>query len=237
MRHKATSITIVALTLLATACGGKTAAPKLQNQQDTLSWAMGENIALSMNEMKVLNLNHDVVQQAIAHTLAGKQQPLDDSTFRFAMDYLTFTLQTEMMSQSNQRETEVKQAQEEYFARLEKENGKVKKHPMGFYYEVVRDGQGPRAIYGDVVTFDYRSYTMLDGEPYDQTYGKRKPIAHVVGKPMFQGLLEGLQLMNAGSLYRFYFPYELAFGPQGSGEIPGYTPFIYEVEVHKISDR
>ena len=87
------------------------------------------------------------------------------------------------------------------------------------------------------MTFDYRSYTLLDGEPYDQTYGRRRSIAHVVGKPMFQGLLEGLQLMNAGSLYRFYFPYQLAFGPQGSGDIPGYTPFIYEVEVHKVSDR
>ena len=75
---------------------------------------------------------------------------------------------------------------------------------------------------------------MLTGEPYDQTYGKRDPIVHVVGEPMFPGLIEAFQLMNAGSIYRFYFPYQVAFGAQGSGNIPGYTPLIYEVEVHEL---
>ena len=76
---------------------------------------------------------------------------------------------------------------------------------------------------------------MLDGKPYDQTYGKRDPINHVIGEPMFKGLIEGMMLMNEGSIYRFYFPYQLAFGQQGSGDIPGYTPFIYEVELHSVS--
>ncbi len=237
MKRIAIIFSAIALTLLPTACRNNGEVPRLQSQQDTLSWAMGENIAMSLNEMGVLNLNNEIVHQAIAHTLAGKQQPLDDSTFRDAMDYITVTLQTDMMSKNNQRKAQIEQLQEAYFAQLEKEHEGIKKHPMGFYYEVVREGQGPRAKYGEVVTFDYRSYTMLDGEPYDQTYGRRRSIAHVVGKPMFPGLLEGMQLMNAGSLYRFYFPYQVAFGPQGSGDIPGYTPFIYEVEVHKISDR
>ena len=51
---------------------------------------------------------------------------------------------------------------------------------------------------------------------------------------MFPGLIEAFQLMNAGSIYRFYFPYQVAFGAQGSGNIPGYTPLIYEVEVHEL---
>ena len=52
---------------------------------------------------------------------------------------------------------------------------------------------------------------------------------------MFPGLIEAFQIMNSGSIYRFYFPYQLAFGPQGSGSIPGYTPMIYEIELHSIA--
>ena len=113
-------------------------------------------------------------------------------------------------------------------------NPNIKKHETGFYYEVLKEGKGRKAKYGDNVSFDYRSFLMLTGEPYDQTYDVREPIAHVIGKPMFQGLIDGMQLMNEGSIYRFYFPYQLAFGEKGADGIPGFTPFIYEVELHNF---
>ena len=114
---------------------------------------------------------------------------------------------------------------------------KYRYHPAGFYYEQLRAGKGRKAVYGDRINFDYRSFLMFSGEAYDQTYGKRDPIIHVVGEPMFTGLIEGFQLMNAGSIYRFYFPYQLAFGERGSRDIPGFTPFIYEVELHEIYEN
>ena len=110
-------------------------------------------------------------------------------------------------------------------------------NPSGFYYEVLKPGKGANAQIGQRILFDYRSFLMFNGEPYDQTYGVRDPILHVVGRPMFQGLIDALQLMNAGSIYRFYFPYQLAFGETGAGDIPGYTPFIYEVELHEIYEH
>jgi FKBP-type peptidyl-prolyl cis-trans isomerase len=77
----------------------------------------------------------------------------------------------------------------------------------------------------------------MTGQPYDQTYGKRDPIVHVIGTPMFPGLIEAFQLMNAGSRYRFYFPYQVCFGARGSDGIPPFTPMIYEVELHEIYDN
>lgn len=227
----------LAATMLLAACGHKQETPQLFTQNDTLSWAMGENIGMSMMEMKgTLNLNNELVQQALRHTLEGKAQPIDDKTFIEAMNQIIMVQQTEMMRRSNQNEEAVDKQQEEYFAQLVKDNPNVKKHENGFYYEQIKSGTGRNARFGDRVSFDYRSFLMFTGEPYDQTYGKRDPILHVVGRPMFQGLIDGMQLMNAGSIYRFYFPYQLAFGQQGSGDIPGYTPFIYEVELHKVFD-
>ncbi len=238
MKHKSSILSfqfsIVLAALLLASCGNKNAAPQLNDRTDTLSWAMGENLAYALSEMNGVNLDMDLVKQAMQHTLDGKEQPLSDSAFREAMNYLMLLRQKEAFEHAEQTEAMVNSRQEAYMAQLQKERPNVKKHPAGFYYEVLKEGKGPKALLGQRVSFDYRSFLLFSGEPYDQTYGKRDPILHVVGKPMFLGLVEGLQLMNTGSIYRFYFPYQVAFGPQGSGEIPGYTPFIYEVELHEV---
>ena len=234
MKIQTLIITLASAALLA-ACGHTDKAPQLDSHNDTLSWAMGENIGLSLIEMNgVMPLNQELVQQALRHTLKGGAQPIDDNTLRDAMSEIVYAQQTEYMRRENQNEAQVDALQEEYFERLVKEHPQVKKHESGFYYEQLQAGHGRKARLGDRISFDYRSFLMFTGEPYDQTYGKREPIIHVVGRPMFQGLLDGMQLMQAGSIYRFYFPYQLAFGAQGSDPIPGYTPFIYEVEIHQI---
>lgn len=227
--------------IMATACsghdGGNT--PKLKTQNDTLSWAMGQSMAATLQQVSDmgLQLDEDIVRQAIAHTVKGGQSPLNDTAYAMAVEYMTALIQGAQMKQYNDRRGVMDKQQEEYFKQLVAKNPNLKQHPSGFYYEVVKAGKGRNAKYAERVSFDYRSYLMLSGEPYDQTYGKRDPIIHTIGTPMFSGLIEGLQLMNAGSIYRFYFPYQLAFGESGSGDIPGFTPFIYEVELHEIFEN
>lgn len=230
-------ILFVAVACLMAACHQSNDAPQLNNRTDTLSWAMGENIALSLQEINTVNLDNDVVLQAIGHTLKGGAQPISDSILREALMYINRQQQLAQMEQARQTKRSVAQQQEEYFKKLTKDNPNVKKHPSGFYYEVLKPGKGANAQIGQRILFDYRSFLMFNEEPYDQTYGVRDPILHVVGRPMFQGLIDALQLMNTGSIYRFYFPYQLAFGETGAGDIPGYTPFIYEVELHEIYEH
>lgn len=230
---KRITIPLMAAALMLSACNNKT--PKLNDLNDTLSWALGENFALTLKQSQVTDINEDLVIQALRHTLADNPKLIDDTTYFLAIQYIIN--QQQQANRQHQQTADPKKVatdQEAYLANLEANNPKVKKHPAGFYYEVLREGKGPKANYAQRIRFDYRSYLMLTGEPYDQTYGKREPIIHVIGNPMFPGLIEGLQLMNAGSIYRFYFPYQLAFGEHGSGDIPGYTPFIYEVELHEL---
>lgn len=224
--------TVLAAMLLLAGCGGKKV--ELQTPNDTLSWAVGENIALTMMQTPGISLNTEIVQQAIRHTLNGDPQPISDSVMRMAMTSFASKQQRNALKQTNQAKAQADQRQEAYFAQLKKEKPGIKQHPSGFYYEELKAGKGPTAQYAQVIRFDYRSYLMFSGEPYDQTYGVRNPITHVVGKPMFIGLVDGVQLMNAGSIYRFYFPYQLVFGDKGKDDIPGFTPFIYEVELHEI---
>ena len=224
----------MALALLMTACHQPSDTPQLNDQNDTIAWALGENIALSLNEIQGMELDNDIVLQAIRHTLDGGAQPISDTIMRAALEYLTMEQQHRRLQQINRNKAQADKLQEAYFAQLKKDKPNIKQHPSGFYYEVLTPGKGPNAQYAQIIRFDYRSYFMLSGEPYDQTYGVRNPITHVVGKPMFSGLVDGVQLMNAGSVYRFYFPYQLAFGDSGKDGIPACTPLIYEVELHEI---
>lgn len=234
-------VSLVALSLLFPSCSSPSAdrpltkAPQLNSAVDSLSWAYGQNIADALHRGFFNELDADLVLQSARYTLAGgTDQPMNPQEVMDALNYIMAMYAASSQQAASQTQQNVEAAQAEYFKKLEKENPNVKRHPQGFYYEVLRPGKGPKAQYAKRINFDYRSFLLLTGEPYDQTYGKRDPIVHVVGEPMFPGLIHAFQLMNAGSIYRFYFPYQLAFGAKGSGEIPPFTPFIYEIELHEI---
>ena len=231
---KKTILPLAIAALLAVGCTNSAGdTPELKNFEDTLSWIMGENIARSLPEETFFNVDKDIVQAAIVHTLKGLPQPIDDTTYDGGMQFIML----QNYAYQNKKEKEFKEnidsIQNDYFNKLIASNKNVRKHPSGFYYEVLREGKGPRAKYAQRIRFDYRSYT-LDGNPYDQTYERREPIVHVVGEPMFPGLIDGFQLMNAGSQYRFYFPYQMRAGTQSSGSVKAYTPMIYDIELHEI---
>ncbi|MBR1550499.1 MAG: FKBP-type peptidyl-prolyl cis-trans isomerase [Bacteroidales bacterium] len=235
-------IVSIALSVLAlVSCGNKSSVtvpatvPELNNQVDSLSWAYGQNIASILSTGFFQQLDADLILRSALYTLhGGTDQPMDSVATLEAIEFVTTTYNNSIKQMAASDKQRVEQEQERYFQQLAKEKPNVQRHSSGFYYEVVKQGSGPNAKYGQRVEFDYRSYFMFSGEPYDQTYGKRQPIIHVVAEPMFRGLIEALQVMNAGSIYRFYFPYDLAFGANGSGGIPPYTPFIYEVELHHV---
>lgn len=211
--------------------------PTLATQNDTLSWAYGQNIADALQKGYLANLDADLVLRSAAYALAGGEQPLSEQQTMQAIDFIMFLYKRDARQQSEQVTAAAEQQQQAYFDTLVANHPDIKRHPMGFYYELLKEGKGPKAVAGKRVSFDYRGYFLLTGQLYDQTYGKRDPILHVVGSPMFPGLVQAFCLMNAGSIYRFYFPYELAFGAQGTTGIPPYTPMIYELELHKVYEN
>lgn len=232
------NVIIILLALLfagATSCQHKASNIKLDNKQDSLSWVLGESYATAMQSMGV-QLNNEVILNAMRHTLEGKEQPLNQDTYQRLLMELNNLLMTGQQKQMKEQQADYEKREKAYFESLKAKVPGLKQTPEGFYYEVLQEGKGHNATAGSVVIFDYRSYFASNGELYDQTYGNREPIKHVVGAPMFQGLQEAFTHMNAGSIYRFYFPYAKAFGAQGEMEsgIPPYSTMIYEIELHEI---
>ena len=217
--------------LTATACGNKSENVVLHNQQDTLSWAMGMSLAETA-QSGFYSFDQATVQRAFESTLKGEKQPLDEQTYRELCNYLAFLVAQHQRTTAEKSNKEAGAIQQEYFSKLVQEKGNaLKKSENGFYYEVLQAGSGAKAKAGQRINFDFQSINALTGDTITKTYGRRDPVVHVISKSMFAGLYNGLQLMSAGSKYRFYFPYVVCANVE---DIPSYTPVIYEVELHEI---
>jgi len=109
----------------------------------------------------------------------------------------------------------------------------VKKTASGLQYEVIKEGSGERPVDTSVVKVHYEGF-LLNGKPFDSSRERGEPTQFPLNQ-VIRGWTEGVQLMGIGSKYKFYIPYQLAYGEQGSGEmIPGGALLVFEVELIDI---
>ncbi len=118
---------------------------------------------------------------------------------------------------------------EKFLAENAKREG-VKVTASGLQYEVLEAtiGQKPKAT--DSVKVHYEG-TLIDGTVFDSSYRRGEPISFPLNG-VIKGWTEGVQLMSVGSKYKFFIPYQLAYGEQGAGaSIPPYAALIFTVEL------
>ncbi len=105
----------------------------------------------------------------------------------------------------------------------------------GLQYEVLTPGTGAKPLASDQVTINYKG-TLLNGFEFDSSYKRGEPITFDLGQ-VIPGWTEGVQLMQEGAKYRFFIPYNLAYGSRDAGEIPPYSTLIFEVELIKVGGQ
>ena len=130
---------------------------------------------------------------------------------------------------------EAKAAGEQFLAENAKREG-VKTTASGLQYEVLEAtiGQKPKAT--DTVRVHYEG-TLIDGTIFDSSYKRGESIAFPLNG-VIKGWTEGLQLMSVGSKYKFFIPYQLAYGERGAGaSIPPYAALIFTVELLGIETK
>ena len=104
----------------------------------------------------------------------------------------------------------------------------------GLQYEVLVEGNGEKPTAFNQVTCHYHG-TLIDGTVFDSSVKRNKPATFPLNM-VIKGWTEGLQLMPAGSKYRFFIPPQLAYGErQVSAEIGSNSTLIFEVELLGIN--
>ena len=109
----------------------------------------------------------------------------------------------------------------------------IKTTPSGLQYEVITEGTGERPTADQTIKIHYIG-TLINGKKFESSRDRGEPLVYPLNQ-MIKGWVEGVQLMPVGSRYKFYIPYKLAYGEQGSGEtIPGGSVLIFDLELIDI---
>ena len=101
--------------------------------------------------------------------------------------------------------------------------------PSGLKYKVIKKGSGKKPTATDVVEVNYEG-RLLDGTVFDSSAKHGQSISFPLNR-VIKGWTEGLQLMPVGSVYEFYIPADLAYGPQALPGIPANSDLIFTVEL------
>lgn len=124
---------------------------------------------------------------------------------------------------------EQKKAGEDFLRENAKRAG-VKTTASGLQYEILDATIGQKPSATDKVRVHYEG-TLIDGTVFDSSYRRGESITFGLNQ-VIRGWTEGLQLMSVGSKYKFFIPYNLAYGEQGAGgSIPPYAALIFTVEL------
>jgi len=102
----------------------------------------------------------------------------------------------------------------------------------GLQYLVFKKGAGIKPSLTDSVMVHYTG-RFIDGREFESTIPSKIP-AEFTPMSVIPGWTEGLQLMNEGGQYRFFIPYNLAYGEEGSQRIEPFTALVFDVELIKV---
>lgn len=191
---------------------------------DKVSYALGMSIGHQLQQMNATDLNIDDFAQAITDVFNGDAKLSDAEVQAAVQDF--FSRKAEEQAKAAKAEGE------NFLAENAKKEG-VKTLPSGLQYKVLREGDGRKPSATDKVECHYEG-TLINGEVFDSSY-RRGETATFGLNQVIKGWTEGLQLMQEGAKYRFFIPYNLAYGEHGAGQsIPPYAALIFDVELIKV---
>ena len=191
---------------------------------DKVSYALGMSIGHQLQQMNATDLNIDDFAQAITDVFNGDAKLSDAEAQAAVQDF--FSRKAEEQAKAAKAEGE------NFLAENAKKEG-VKTLPSGLQYKVLREGDGRKPSATDKVECHYEG-TLINGEVFDSSY-RRGETATFGLNQVSKGWTEGLQLMQEGAKYRFFIPYNLAYGEHGAGQsIPPYAALIFDVELIKV---
>ena len=200
---------------------------------DKLSYALGHNIGHQLIGMGLKeSLNVEDYAAAIADVLQGRQPKMSHEEVHQVLEHYFAELEERQQAEAAERGKAAKGEGEAFLAENKKRAGVVTT-PSGLQYEIVKEGTGRQPKASDTVRCHYEG-TLIYGTVFDSSYRRGVP-ADFGLRQVISGWTEGVQLMKEGSIFKFYIPYNLAYGEHGAGaDIPPYAALIFTVELIKV---
>lgn len=196
--------------------------PTLKTLNDSVSYAIGANVASFYKQQGITTLNSNLVAKAISDILGNKQALMDENACQTAI--------IQFINKQGEEKAKPNIEQGKAFLAKNKTRPEVKTTASGLQYEIITQGTGIKPTAADTFVCHYRG-SLINGSEFDASYNRGEPLELPVTS-VIPGWTEGLQLMPVGSKYKFYIPYTLAYGTQDRGPaLPAGSTLIFEVEL------
>ena len=192
---------------------------------DKVSYALGIGIGRQLADMGANDIVTEDFAAAMKDVLTGAQLQIDETEAQ-AM------VQEYLQRKGEERLKNVKAEGEAFLADNAKKEGIVTL-PSGLQYQVLQEGNGKSPKATDQVKCHYEG-TLINGKVFDSSYRRGEPATFPLNG-VIAGWTEGLQLRKEGAKYRFFIPFNLAYGTRGAGQdIPPYATLIFDVELIEV---
>lgn len=205
---------------------------ELKNFNDSASYAIGKDIYQSWLRDN-LGINGQATGQSMIDCYKGQNTWTDAmmrpllQRFQQEFEKRQQAEHEKMMASKDQNIAEGKKFLEENAL-----NKSIYQTKSGLQYKIVKKGNGKKPTAENKVRVHYTGKT-LDGKVFDSSVDRGEPAEFFLNQ-VIPGWTEGLQLMEVGSKYILYIPYNLAYGEQVMGSIPPGSTLIFEVELLDI---
>lgn len=196
---------------------------------DKLSYALGIGIGSQLAQMGAKDLNIDDFAQAIKDVITGKPLQVDDQEAQQIVQKFFQEQEEKQRAAAIEKAKAARKEGEDFLAANGKKENVVTL-PSGLQYQVLKEGDGKKPKATDKVRCHYEG-TLINGTVFDSSYKRGEPAVFPLNQ-VIAGWTEGLQLMQEGAKYRFFIPYNLAYGERGAGaSIPPYAALVFDVEL------
>lgn len=192
---------------------------------EKLSYALGMVIGHNLKGMGIHTLDAAKFAKAAEEVLSGATTELTDAEAQQLV-------QQYLQEQQENAGRAFREAGETFLAENAKKESVVVL-PSGLQYTVLTEGTGRKPKATDQVKCHYEG-TLTDGTVFDSSYRRGEPATFPLNG-VIAGWTEGVQLMGEGAKYRFFIPYNLAYGERGAGQaIPPYAALVFDVELIEV---
>jgi len=202
----------------------------LTNDVDSMSYALGVNVGKDFSQnIKTIpggKSNIDLLIKGFSEAMKGDTTLLSTE---LAKSYFT-----DYMKKAQTKLNEEAKAEGEKFLAANKAKEGIQVTPSGLQYLVLKSAEGTKPVATDKVKVHYTG-TLMDGKVFDSSVERGEPVEFQLNQ-VIPGWSEGVQLMTVGSKYKFFIPYNLAYGEQGVPQagIKPFSPLTFEVELLDI---
>ncbi|MBR4783199.1 MAG: FKBP-type peptidyl-prolyl cis-trans isomerase [Bacteroidaceae bacterium] len=199
---------------------------------DKASYALGLGIGHQLKGMGGDRLVIDDFAQAIKDVISDNQTQMDMKEAQIIASNFMAEVEEENKKKREEIGAMLKMAGEQFLADNAKKQG-VTVTASGLQYEILSQGSGRQPKATDSVKCHYEG-RLIDGTVFDSSYRRGTPATFGLNQ-VIAGWTEGVQLMQEGAKYRFYIPFNLAYGANGAGDsIPPYSALIFDVELLEV---